>query len=72
MTSPLHEGGLKIRKRPDYDERKRQAEARAQWELGDPSWAGVILGAFLFPEADADALERDHRMAERERREVRR
>ena len=49
-------GGEEIRLRADYDERKAQAEKRAQWELGDPSWASVILAAFLFPEEDAASL----------------
>lgn len=48
-----------LRKLPDYEQRMAAARARAQWELGDPSWAGVILGAFLYPEADQDNLRRE-------------
>jgi hypothetical protein len=42
---------------PDHAERMRQARARSQWELGDESWADVILAAYLDPEEDAQALE---------------
>lgn len=41
---------------PDEDERMTQARRRAQWELGDPSWAGRIVAAFLDPERDRVAL----------------
>lgn len=40
----------------DHDQRMKVARARAEWELGDPSWAGVIIGAYLYPEADQEAL----------------
>jgi len=43
----------------DHYRRMKAAEARAQWELGDPSWAGVIIGAYLYPEADSDNLEHE-------------
>lgn len=38
-----------------------QARKRALWELGDETWAEVIIGSYLHPEADAEALraERD-------------
>jgi hypothetical protein len=45
----------------DYDRRMAAAKARAGWELGDPSWAGVIIGAFLYPLEDAEALEVEQR-----------
>lgn len=38
----------------EYDLRMDAARQVSQWELGDPSWAGVIIGAFLHPN---DALE---------------
>lgn len=41
---------------PDEEERMQQARRRAQWDLGDPSWAGIIVAAFLDPVADAAAL----------------
>jgi hypothetical protein len=44
---------------PDHDERVRQAEARAEWELGDRSWAAVILHAYFDPTNDAWSLEQD-------------
>lgn len=40
----------------DYDKRLRAARARAGWELGDPSWANVIIHAFEFPTGDAQML----------------
>lgn len=40
----------------DYGARMRAARRRAEWELGDPSWAGVIVGAFLHPKEDGEAL----------------
>lgn len=41
---------------PTEEERMRAARARAEWELGDPSWAGIIVGAYLHPEEDSRAL----------------
>lgn len=49
--------GAKQREWPGYQDRMRAARRRAQWELGDPDWAEVIVGAFLCPEGDAAALE---------------
>lgn len=43
----------------DYEKRMKAARARAEWELGDSSWAGLIVGAFLWPEGDSAALERE-------------
>lgn len=43
----------------ELEERMVAARARAEWELGSSSWAGVIVGAFLHPEEDADALARE-------------
>jgi hypothetical protein len=40
----------------DHEERMTAARARAMWELGDPSWAGVIITAYLHPEEDSRAL----------------
>lgn len=36
----------------------KQARRRAQWELGDGAWADVIVGAYLNPATDAEALKR--------------
>ncbi len=36
-----------------------QAKKRAEWELGDEDWAGIIVGAYLHPEQDAVALEKE-------------
>lgn len=43
----------------EHDRRMDAARARAEWELGDASWAGVILAAYLNPEANALLLEAD-------------
>lgn len=43
----------------DYEDRMVAAENRARWELGDPSWAHLIVGAFLYPVEDAHALRRE-------------
>lgn len=40
----------------DYERRMAAARRRAEWEIGDASWAGVIIGAFLNPEHDGQAL----------------
>lgn len=40
----------------DYKKRYFAARERAQWELGDSSWADVIINAFLYPEEDAESL----------------
>jgi len=38
-----------IRSMSDFNERMDAARAVAQWELGAPSWAGILIGAFLDP-----------------------
>jgi len=43
----------------EYERRMKAARARAEWELGWRSWAGVIVGAFLYPEQDTDALRKE-------------
>lgn len=43
----------------EMEARMAQARRRAEWEIGDGSWADVILAAFLDPEADAEALDMD-------------
>jgi len=55
-TRTLDDLGRDLRNRPDYERRLEAARRRARWEIGDGSWAGTILGAFLFPEADEEAL----------------
>ena len=40
----------------DHEERMHQARERATWELGDPSWAMVIVRAYLDPDADRSLL----------------
>jgi len=42
-----------------YEAGMLQARKRAQWELGDAGWAGVILSAFFNPEDDDFALKED-------------
>jgi hypothetical protein len=41
---------------PDHEERMAAARARALWELGDPSWAAVIVRAYLRPDEDRRLL----------------
>lgn len=48
-----------VRELPDFDERMAAARARAEWELGDASWAGIILGAFMYPEEDRRNLSQE-------------
>lgn len=43
----------------EHDQGLAQAKKRAQWELGDASWAGVILGAYLHPREDAELLRKE-------------
>lgn len=52
-------GAARIRALPDFERRMEAARNRAGWELGDRSWAVLIIGAFLDPTADAEALRRD-------------
>lgn len=40
----------------DHQQRLTQARKRAQWELGDPSWADLIVDAYCAPEDDAARL----------------
>jgi hypothetical protein len=51
----------RIRALPDYEDRLEAARARAAWELGESSWADVILDAFLDPEASREALAEEMR-----------
>lgn len=46
---------------PNHDDRMMAARNRARWELGDSSWADVIVGAYLWPDADSKALVQDMR-----------
>lgn len=43
----------------DHDQRMQAARERAGWELGDRSWAETIVGAYLWPEADREALAKE-------------
>ena len=43
----------------EYEARMKAARARAEWELGDSSWAGVIVRAFLDPVDDDEMLARE-------------
>jgi hypothetical protein len=43
----------------EHELRMEQARARSLWELGDPSWADVIVGAYLCPAQDRAALARE-------------
>lgn len=45
----------------EFDARMAQARRRAGWELGDESWAGVIVGAFMSPRYDRENLEEEQR-----------
>lgn len=45
-----------VRDLPDFEERMAAARRRAEYDLGDASWAGVILGAFMYPDADTANL----------------
>jgi hypothetical protein len=40
----------------DHDARLTQAEKAAGWWLGDPEWAGMLIGAYLNPQANAERL----------------
>lgn len=41
---------------PDAAKRLEAATERALWELGDGSWAQIIVDAYLWPDADAKRL----------------
>jgi hypothetical protein len=43
----------------DHDKRMQAAEARAEWELGDRSWAGIILAAYWNLDEDTTALKEE-------------
>lgn len=47
---------LNLRELPDFDDRLAAARERAGYELGDPSFADLIINAFLDPAADQTAL----------------
>lgn len=44
----------------DHEERIAQARARSTWELGDESWADVILLAYFDPDMDREKLEDEY------------
>lgn len=44
---------------PQHGRRMDQARARSAWELGDPSWADMIVEAYLDPERDSRELHQD-------------
>ena len=41
----------------NHNVRLRQARARAQWELGDASWADILLKAYWDNEEDKENLD---------------
>jgi hypothetical protein len=43
----------------DHDERLAAAIARSRYELGDGTWARRLVGAYLWPDGDRDALKRE-------------
>lgn len=50
---------LRIEKRmsgEEHETRMAAARARAEWDLGDPSWAGVIIAAYMEPADDTANL----------------
>jgi hypothetical protein len=49
---------------PDHEDRMRQVRRRVGWELGDRSWADIIIGAYLDPDSDRERL--DAEMKEKE------
>jgi hypothetical protein len=63
VTPPLpHEA-------PENFEAMRRAAAVAQWNLGSPSWAYMILSAYFDPD-DADAYEALEELSEEPAAEV--
>src|SRR4051794_26370274 len=44
---------------PDHRRRLAAARRRAGYEIGDPTWADIILGAYLDPDASDVILSRD-------------
>lgn len=57
-TWPVAPDGNPVRSLPDYEERMSAARRRAAWELGDSSWATLVIDAFADPmaaHADLDA-----------------
>lgn len=52
----------KIERVPDLPDHKRRmvvARRFAQWYIGDPSWAGAIISAYLDPEPTREHLVRE-------------
>jgi len=48
-----------FRELPDFERRMAAARVRAAWELGDPTWADVLVGAFLDPARDHQIVTQD-------------
>lgn len=53
LVHPLVDGSIPPE---DHVCRLRAARARAEWELGDETWADVIIGAYLAPDHDEEVL----------------
>ncbi len=43
----------------DHDVRIRAAERMARWYLGDRGWGAKLVGAYLWPRATNEALDRE-------------
>ena len=56
MTDRITTSELPPELTAEHDRRMRQARARAGWVLGDPSYADLIVGAYLHPDEDAENL----------------
>lgn len=44
---------------PDHEKRMEQMRRRAEWELGDASYAGMLFAAYESPDEDKAAMQRD-------------
>lgn len=43
----------------DHEKRIRAAERMARWYLGDRNWGAKIVGAYLWPDATNEGLDRE-------------
>lgn len=44
---------------PDHEKRMEQMRRRAEWELGNASWAGVLFAAYESPDEDRASMQSD-------------
>jgi len=59
VPSPTETLVTDTRHQPDHQRGLAAARRRAQWEIGDPSWADMLIDAYFSPDDSDRALTED-------------